>query len=92
MLKYTQYLMVEKHQVSAFQNFLWIENQLNIKKVMNRNVCVCSFPIFDIHSITALTLFDLSLTSLNIDSITFKENENDIFDMSHTLYSAGITM
>ena len=30
--------MVEKPLVSAFQNFLWIENQLNIKKVMGRNV------------------------------------------------------
>ena len=30
--------MVEKPSVSAFQNFLWIENRLNIKKVMGRNV------------------------------------------------------
>ena len=30
--------MVEKPSVSAFQNFLRIENQLNIKKVMGRNV------------------------------------------------------
>ena len=30
--------MVEKPSVTAFQNFLWIENQLNIKKVMNRIV------------------------------------------------------
>ena len=30
--------MVEKPLVSAFQNFLWIENQLNIKKVIGRNV------------------------------------------------------
>ena len=33
--------MVEKLSVSAFQNFLWIENQLNIKKVMDRNVWMC---------------------------------------------------
>ena len=47
----------EKLQVSAFQNFLWIEKSLNIKKVMGKDVCVCFFPIFDIfdiHSITAL--------------------------------------
>ena len=34
-----------------------IENPLSIKEVMSQNVCVCSFPIFDIfdiHSITAL--------------------------------------
>ena len=30
--------MVEKPSVLAFQNFLRIENQLNIKKVMGRNV------------------------------------------------------
>ena len=33
--------MVEKPSVSAFQNFLQIENQLNIKKVMGRNVWMC---------------------------------------------------
>ena len=33
--------MVEKHSVSAFQNFLRIENQLNIKKVMGSNVWIC---------------------------------------------------
>ena len=33
--------MVEKPLVSAFQNFLWIENRLNIKKVMGRNVWMC---------------------------------------------------
>ena len=30
--------MVGKPQVSAFQNFLQIENRLNIKKVMSKNV------------------------------------------------------
>ena len=30
--------MVEKPLVSAFQSFLWIENWLNIEKVMGRNV------------------------------------------------------
>ena len=33
--------MVEKSSVSAFQNFLQIENQLNIKKVMGKNVWMC---------------------------------------------------
>ena len=33
--------MVEKPLVSAFQNFLRIENRLNIKKVMGRNVWMC---------------------------------------------------
>ena len=30
--------MIEKPSVSAFQNFLQIENRLNIKKVIGRNV------------------------------------------------------
>ena len=33
--------MVEQPLVSAFQNFLWIKNQLNINKVMARNVWIC---------------------------------------------------
>ena len=33
--------MVLKPSVSAFQNFLQIENQLNIKKVMGRNMWMC---------------------------------------------------
>ena len=33
--------MVEKPSVSAFQNFLQIENRLNIKKVIDRNVWMC---------------------------------------------------
>ena len=34
--------MVEKPLISAFQNILRIENQFNIKKVMGRNVWMCS--------------------------------------------------
>ena len=33
--------MVEKPSVSAFQNFFRIENQLNIKKVIGRNMWMC---------------------------------------------------
>ena len=33
--------MVEKPSVSAFLNFLPIENRLNIKKVISRNVWMC---------------------------------------------------
>ena len=32
---------VIKPPVSTFQNFLWIENPLNIKKVIGRNVWMC---------------------------------------------------
>ena len=37
--------MVGKVEVSAFQNFLRIENRLNIKKVMSINVFVPCFNI-----------------------------------------------
>ena len=33
--------MVEQPSVLAFQNFLQIENRLNIKKVMGKNVWMC---------------------------------------------------
>ena len=46
-----------------FRNFLRIENQLIIKEVISQNVCVCSLPIFDIHSLTplmcTLSIFDI---------------------------------
>ena len=76
--------MIEKLSVSGFQNILWIENQLNIKKVISKNVCVCSFPIFDvfnIHNITALRCIWSIFNIFDTDSITFKENENDISDI-----------
>ena len=33
--------MDEKPWVSVFQNFFQIENQLNVKKLMGRNVWMC---------------------------------------------------
>ena len=38
---YSNDVMDEKSSVSALPNFLWIENQLNIKKVMGRNMWMC---------------------------------------------------
>ena len=38
---YSIYGMVEKPSVSAFQNCLRIENWLNIKKLMGRNMWMC---------------------------------------------------
>ena len=40
--------MIEKLSVSVFQNFNWIENQLNIKKVMSKNVYVLCIDSVDI--------------------------------------------
>ena len=53
----------------SFPKLFWIENQLNIKKVMGKNIMSpysvfwVSFDTFSIHSITALTVyFELLLT------------------------------
>ena len=58
-------------------------------------MCVCSFPIFDIFDIHSITALRCIWSIFDIDSITLKENENDIsdiIDMSHILYSLQITM
>ena len=61
--------MVEKPSVSAFQNFLWIENWLNIKKVIGRNVFMCYyFDSVDI-ALNALEILMPSVNSVNIYSI-----------------------
>ena len=60
--------MVEKPWVSAFQNFLQIENPLNIKKVMGRNVWMCfdsSIDSLDKHSIQCIACFDLCIDSVD---------------------------
>ena len=57
--------MVEKPWVSAFQNFLRIENLLNIKKVMGRNVyvfCIDNVNIDNIECIRDLCLVSTVLT------------------------------
>ena len=60
--------MVEKPWVSAFQNFLQIENLLNIKKVMGRNVWMCfdsSIDSLNKHSIQCTACFDLCIDSVD---------------------------
>ena len=60
--------MVEKPWVSALQNFLRIENPLNIKKVMGRNVWMCfdsSINSLDKHSIQCIACFDLCIDSVD---------------------------
>ena len=60
--------MVEKPSVSAFQNFLRIENPLNIKKVMGRNVWMCfdsNINSLDKHSIQCIACFDLCIDSVD---------------------------
>ena len=61
--------MVGKLSVSAFQNFFRIENPLSTKEVMSQNVCVCSFPIFDIFHIHSLTPLMCTLSIFNIFDI-----------------------
>ena len=60
--------MVEKPWVSAFQNFLRIDNPLNIKKVMGRNVWMCfdsSINSLDKHSIQCIACFDLCIDNVD---------------------------
>ena len=61
-----------------FQNFFRIENPLNVREVMSQNVCVCSFPIFDIHSITllmcTLSIFDIFDIALIFCTVFNKNN------------------
>ena len=57
--------MVEKPSVSAFQNFLQIENQLNIKKVMGRYVWMC----FVLTALTYIALSALEILMPSVDSV-----------------------
>ena len=60
--------MAEKPWVSAFQNFLRIENLLNIKKVMGRNVWMCfdsSIYSLDKHSIQCIACFNVCIKSVD---------------------------
>ena len=66
---YIGFGMVRKLSVSAFQNFFRIENPLSIKEVMSQNVCVCSFPIFDIFDIHSLTPLMCTLSIFDIFDI-----------------------
>ena len=62
--------MVEKPLVSAFQNFLQIENQLNIKKVMGRNVWMCFVSsALTYIALNALEILMPSVNSINIYNI-----------------------
>ena len=57
--------MVKKPSVSAFQNFLWIKDQLNIKKVMGRNVWMC----FVLTALTYVALNALEILMPYVDSV-----------------------
>ena len=65
---YSKYGMVKKPWVSAFQNFLRIQNPLNIKKVMGMNVWMCfdsSINSLDKHSIQCIACFDPCINSVD---------------------------
>ena len=57
--------MVEKPLVLAFQNSLWIENQLNIKKVIGGNVWI----FFVSNAVTYITLNALEMLMPSVESI-----------------------
>ena len=62
--------MVEKPRIPAFQNFFQIENQLNIKKVMCRNVCMCFVLTVSIYiALNACNALILCLDSVDIHNI-----------------------
>ena len=69
--QYTWHLMVWlKSWVSAFQNFFGIENRLNIKKVMGRNVYMSFVSTVSTYiALNALHALILCLDSVNIHSI-----------------------
>ena len=55
-------------QPQLSKTFFWIENWLNIKKVMGRNVWMCfesSIDSLDKHSIQCITCFDLCIDSFD---------------------------
>ena len=61
--------MVEKP--SAFQNFLQIENQLNIKKVVGINVWMCFYSSVTIYNSIALILcIDCLNMPFNVNKVT----------------------
>ena len=62
--------MVEKPSVSAFQNFLWIENQLNIMNVIGRNVWMCFVSTASTYiALNALEIVMPYVDTVNIYSI-----------------------
>ena len=64
--------MVEKPLVSVFQHFFRIENRLNIKKVMDRNVWMCfdsSIDSLDKHNSQCIACFDLRIDSIDKQDI-----------------------
>ena len=61
----------EKPSVSAFQNFFWIENWLNIKKVMGKHVWMCFvLTALTYIALNALKILTPSVNSVDIYSIT----------------------
>ena len=63
----TVYLESPKSQLS--KTFFGLKIRLSIKEVMNQNVCVCSFPIFDISDIHSITAVRCTLSIFNIFDI-----------------------
>ena len=47
---------LESSQSQLSKTFFRIENPLSIKEVMSQNVCVCSFPIFDVFDIHSISI------------------------------------
>ena len=61
-------IWLKSPQSQLFKTFFQIENRLNIKKVMGRNVWMCfdsSIDSLDKHSIQCIACFDLRIDSVD---------------------------
>ena len=61
-------IWLKSPQSQLFKTFVQIENRLNIKKVMGRNVWMCfdrSIDSLNKHSIQCIACFDLRIDSVN---------------------------
>ena len=87
------HLMVwlESPESQLSKTFFQIENQLDINKVMSKNVFWVSFHTFDIHSITALTVYyellSTSLTYIAYNPYSVFWDSFDTFDINSINYN-----
>ena len=78
--------MVEKPSVSAFQNFLWIENWLNIEKIMGRNVWMCFVLTASTYALHALIFVSTNNIAYTIEGIGRFDLCIDSVDKQHSIH------
>ena len=83
--------MVDKPTVSAFQNVLWIENGLNIKKGMGRNMWM--YFVLTASTYIALNVSEILMPCVNSVNISIWGHcIQSRVEFSHliTLYTVGV--